>query len=226
MNNTAEQPIKEMLSEVEVSAHAVTLAVLIKEGRRKTLFIMSLFAVLCVSMLGNLAQFNYLPQSVILSETEDGRIRPLPTLDNPIFTDAHVMNWAATKLESMYDLPFTKVSTYSSKLRQFMLPNAAAQFLEGLQGVGIIDKIIEERSIMRGVRKGPPAIIQTMTKKGRYIWSLEMPMTIIFEGAGGRGKQETQNLVIRAFVGREHLMKAKDGLVIGAVEIYAGSELP
>jgi hypothetical protein len=176
-------------------------------------------------MAGNLIQFNYLPPSVILSETEDGRIRPLPTIDNPIFTNAHVINWTGNKLEEIYDLPFTKISTYPSKLQQFMLPKAVEQFIDGLQKAGIIDKIIDERNIMRGVRRGPPAVTQTLTKKGRFIWTLEMPISVIFEGAGGKATQETQELVIRAFVGREHLLKSKDGLIIGAIEVYAGSKL-
>lgn len=225
MSDHTETPLDEFLAETQMPVYAVTLATLIAEGRRKTLFIVGLFALLSISMGGNLVQFNYLPQSVILSETEDGRIRPLPTMDNPIFTHAHVINWTANKLEAIYDLPFTKVSTYPSKLRQFMMPKAVEQFIDGLQKAGIIDKIINERSIMRGVRKGPPAVTQTMTKNGRFIWTLEMPISIIFEGAGGTAAQETQELVIRAFVGREHLLKAKDGLIIGAIEIYADSQL-
>jgi len=225
LNNTTKTPVSDMLEKTEMPIYAVTLATLITEGRRKTLFIMALLALLGISMGGNIIQFNYLPQSVILSETEDGRIRPLPTIDNPIFTNAHVINWTASKLEAIYDLPFTKISVYPSKLHQFMMPNAVEQFIDGLQKAGIIDKIIDERSVMRGVRKGPPAVTQTMMKDGRFVWTLEMPISVIFEGAGGQGAQEKQELVIRVFVGREHLLKAKDGLIIGAIEVYAGSKL-
>ena len=224
MSDNTKTPVSELLK-TELPTYAVTLATLITEGRRKTLFIIGLFVLLGTSMAGNLIQFNYLPPSVILSETEDGRIRPLPTIDNPIFTNAHVINWTGNKLEEIYDLPFTKISTYPSKLQQFMLPKAVEQFIDGLQKAGIIDKIIDERNIMRGVRRGPPAVTQTLTKKGRFIWTLEMPISVIFEGAGGKATQETQELVIRAFVGREHLLKSKDGLIIGAIEVYAGSKL-
>lgn len=200
----------------------IALGESLKEGRSKARVIWFLMLLLGVSISGNVIQFQYLPASKVVSETADGRIRPLPTIDEPIFTNQQVMNWSAQKFESLYDIPFTEVSSYPGRIRNFMLPKSANQFVQGLRDAGIIDKITKERRILRGVRTAPPTITNSFIKKGRYIWVVEMPLSAVFEGAGGVSDRVVQNVVLRGFIGREHLMRSEDGLVIGSIEVYPG----
>ena len=201
---------------------AISLGESLKEGRNKSKLIWALLVVLGISIAGNVVQFQYLPPTIVVSETEDGRIRPLPTIDQPIFTNQYVMTWAANMFESLYDIPFTEVSAYPGRIRNFMLPKSADQFVQGLRDAGIIDKVTQERRILRGVRTAPPTVTNSFLKNGRYIWVVEMPLSAVFEGAGGVSDRVVQNIVIRGYVGREHLMRSKDGLVIGSIEVYPG----
>lgn len=200
----------------------VALGESLKEGRSKTRLIWFLLFLLAASIVGNIVQFQYLPATKVVSETADGRIRPLPTIDEPIFTNQQVMNWSAQKFESLYDIPFTEVSSYPGRVRNFMLPKSANQFVQGLRDAGIIDKVTKERRILRGVRTAPPTITNSFVKNGRYIWVVEMPLSAVFEGAGGVSDRVVQNVVLRGFIGREHLMRSDDGLVIGSIEVYPG----
>lgn len=201
---------------------AVALGEAVKENRRKSVMNFALLLLLGLSVVGNVIQFQYLPPTLVVSETEDGRIRPLPVISEPLFSDQHVMNWAASKFESLYDIPFTEVSSYTGRIREFMLPKSASQFVKGMREAGIIDKVVKERLILRGIRMAPPNITNSMIKKGRYVWVVEMPVSAIFEGAGGKSQRVVQNVVLRGYVGREHLLKSKDGLVIGSIEVYPG----
>lgn len=201
---------------------AIALTDAVGESRRKTQFMWGLLVCLGLSILGNVFQFQYLPATKVVSETADGRIRPLPTIDEPIFTDQQVMNWAATKIETLYDINFTEVSEYPGKIRTFMLPKAADDFVAGLRSAGIIDKVISERLILRGVRSAPPTITSSFLDNGRFIWVIEMPMTAIYEGSGGNTNKSMEPLAVRVYVGREHLMRSEDGLVFGSVNIFPG----
>ena len=201
---------------------AVALGQSIKEGRVKSIIIFALFVVLVVSIVGNYVQFNYLPQTKVVTQTVDGRILPIPTLDEPVLSDARVLNWSAEKFEKLYDMDFTDISSLPSRLSLFMLPGAKDQFIQGIRDAGIIDKVISERLVAKAIRTAPPSLTNSYIKKGRYIWVIEMPMSIIFEGTGGSSGREVQNIVVRGRVGREHIMKSDDGVVIGSVEIWPG----
>ncbi len=194
----------------------------IKESRTKSVMCWVLIGLLGLSITLNLSQFQYIPPASVVSETADGRIRPLPTMDEPIFSDQHVMNWAAEKFESLYDLPFTEISTYPGRIRTFMLPKSAKEFVKGLREAGIIDKVSKERLVLRGIRTAPPTIVDSFIDNGRFIWVIEMPLSAVFEGAGGKTNRLVQNVILRGFIGREHLMRAEDGLVVGAIEVYPG----
>lgn len=197
----------------------VALPALVRESRQKSLWMVGLFIALSVSIVGNIVQFQYLPPTKVVSETPDGRIRPLPTIDEPIFTNEHVLNWAASKAEAAYDIPFTEINTYPGRIRDFMLEDTANQFIAALTKAGILDKVASERLILRGVRTAPPTLTDTKIVNGRYVWTIEIPLATIYEGAKGR---EIENVVLRMFVGREHLMRAEDGLVIGSINVFPG----
>ena len=202
--------------------YSIALGEAIRASRTKGAMNWVLLAILTLAVVGNVIQFQYLPTTKVVSETSDGRIRPLPTMDEPVFSDQHVMNWAATKFESLYDLPFTEVSSYSGRIRNFMLPKSTNQFVQGLRDAGIIDKVLKERRVLRGIRTAPPTILNSFVKNGRYIWVVEMPVSAIFEGASGASDRVVQKVVLRGFIGREHLMRSDDGLVIGSIEVYPG----
>lgn len=196
----------------------VCLDAVLRESRGKSKIIFFLLLVLAISIGGNIIQFQYTPPTKVVSETVDGRIRPIPTMDDPIFTDAQVMNWAAARFEDMYDIPFTKISQHPGKLRTFMLSKSADQLWKGFQDAGLIDKIMKGNYVMRGIRSNAPTITASGVQNDRFVWVIEMPMNLIFEGP----RRDIEKVIVRAHVGRENLHRSADGLVIGSVEIYPG----
>jgi hypothetical protein len=200
--------------------YAKALDTLIDENRKKGRMIFLLLFIAGGSIALNTVQFNYLPATKVVSETADGRIRPLPSLDEPIFSDTHIQNWAAEHIEKAYDLPFTELTKYQTALQKFMMKNTASDFENGLRAAGILDKIRDERRIMKGIRTGLPIITSKGEKNGRYLWVVQMPLTYTFEGASGT--PDVEKVIVKMWVGRAHLMQFEKGLVFGTIEVYPG----
>lgn len=67
-------------------------AVAREELTRKHRLIVVLVVLLTACVIGNIVQYQFRPEPKVISETVDGRIRELPTLDQPLMTTPEVIS--------------------------------------------------------------------------------------------------------------------------------------
>ena len=70
----------------------------------KNRIIFGLFVVLGCSITANFAQYKYQPEPKLLAETTDGRIRKLPLLNDPMYSQKEILAWSQKCVESAYRL--------------------------------------------------------------------------------------------------------------------------
>lgn len=183
-------------------------------SRRKSKIILLMALALVVMAFANMALFAVQPEKAVVAMTTDGRVLPLPTLDEPFHTSERVLSWAAEHIENTYSMTFADLESYPSKL-SYMTPQVKDQFIEALNRSGIIDKVANERRLLRAVRKESPSLQKEGVHKGRYVWSIQMPVQLNFEGANNIDRS---TLIVSVVVGRAPLTEQKDGLVIGKID--------
>lgn len=183
-------------------------------SRRKSKIILLMALALVVMAFANMALFAVQPEKAVVAMTTDGRVLPLPTLDEPFHTSERVLSWAAEHIENTYSMTFADLESYPSKL-SYMTPQVKDQFIEALNRSGIIDKVANERRLFRAVRKESPSLQKEGVHNGRYVWSIQMPVQLNFEGANNIDRS---TLVVSVVVGRAPLTEQEDGLVIGKID--------
>lgn len=183
-------------------------------SRRKTKIILLMALALVVMAFANMALFAVKPEKAVVAMTTDGRVLPLPTMDEPFHTSERVLSWAADRIEETYSMTFADLESYPSKL-SFMTPEVKSQFIESLNRSGIIDKVANERRLLRAVRKESPSLQKEGVHKGRYVWSIQMPVQLNFEGANNIDRS---SLIVSVVVGRAPLTEQENGLVIGKID--------
>lgn len=72
----------------------------------KNRIIAGLFTILAVSIVGNIVQFNYQPETKVVGETPDGRFRPIPLLTDPLYDHKQIMEWSSKCVQSIYRLSY------------------------------------------------------------------------------------------------------------------------
>lgn len=183
-------------------------------NRRKSKIILIMALALVVMAFANMALFAVKPEKAVVAMTTDGRVLPLPTLDEPFHTTERVLSWAANRIEETYSMSFADLEEYPGKL-SFMTPQVKAQFIEALNRSGIIDKVANERRVLRAVRKESPSLQKEGVHKGRYVWSIQMPVQLNFEGANNIDRS---SFIVSIVVGRTTLTDQESGLVIGKID--------
>lgn len=159
------------------------------------------------------------PAPGVVAMTADMRVLPLPVLDEPFHNTERVLAWAAECLERAYSMSFSDLKEHPSRLT-CMQQNVRRDFIEQLNRSGIIDKVDSERRVLRAVRGGAPSLQREGVSNGRYLWSIQMPLQLSFEG---HQNTERSSIVVTALVGRVDLHEAPDsGLMLGKVDWVRG----
>lgn len=184
------------------------------EGRSKTRIILVMAVTMGVLILALIWAFSLRPTTEVLAMTADGRVMPLPTLNEPFHSTERVLSWTAERIEQSYSMSFADMEGYPSKL-SFMTPQVRRDFIDAINRAGIVDKVTAERRLLRAVRRESPSLQREGTDGGRYLWSIQMPLQLNFEGATNTDRS---TLIVTVVVGRAPLTDYPDGLAIGKID--------
>lgn len=213
---TEKQPEENSMSD----ALDVAVVELCGELRKKNRHIwMQYLAITTLTILAVL-QFQYLPPERVVSMDTQGRIFPLPTLDNPLVPQNQWLRWTEEKAEALFDIPFTELATFQNKLT-FMTKESRDNWVNALRQAGYLKKIEQERSILRAVRLNRAALYNEwlISKDNRLVRQYVVPMQLIFESPKGKDYYE---VILTINVAREHLALSEEGWVMGTVDVKPG----
>src|SRR5690554_3557455 len=119
-----------------------------QQARTKTKIILVLMAVLCLSLVWNSIQSATRPEPKLLAVTNDGRVQPLPLLDEPIDNRATIVDWARRNLPKLYDFNYANYQSALNQNLDFMGQRTNDSFINILNNSGILPKVLDEFLIM------------------------------------------------------------------------------
>jgi hypothetical protein len=166
--------------------------------------------VLIVMLLGwNIIQYTHQPDTKVVSETTDGRIRPLPLLDEPLYSQKEILSWATKCVESIYRLSYVDWQT-SINNNTFCLADASrAGFADSIKKVGLLQYLTKEnQGNIYATTLTPEMRKYQKNENGYYEWVVSVPYTVRIDGR----QHGTMDLLMTMKVRRVGLSWREDGL--------------
>jgi hypothetical protein len=126
-----------------------------------------------------------------------GEIVPLYAYSEPVLTDSYIRSWATMASRSVLNLSF---NNYEAELQQasvYFLPEAFDKLKTVLLTKGYLKALTASKLIMRSYVNGQVVIVWQGMESGQFIWKVQLPITIQYEGASGEAtKRLIANLTI------------------------------
>ena len=173
---------------------------------------------LCIfSLAWNSVQNWTRPEPKLLAMTTDGRIQPLPLLDEPLDNRQTLVDWTRRNIPDLYEFNY---ANYRGKLNEnltFMQPRTLQSFQKMLNDSGILPRVREDFLILRANISNEPLLVSEKVYDGVRVWLMEIPMNLIYDSGevqNSRRQRVTQRIVFRAWIARANPMEYDGGLML------------
>lgn len=194
-----------------------------EELRRKNRYMVGLMACLALSLAFNVVLYNKVPEPKLLGETTDGRIRELPLLNAPMYSDAEILAWAEKCITTIYDLSYNDWEKHVQNETGCLSDSARSGFVGSLRQVGVLDYLTREK---QGIAYATPqgAVLRKgwIAPQGYWQWVVEVPYRLTIEGKQ-RGSIE---LVMMMQIRRVSLTWRESGLWVANYKVTPKGNRP
>ena len=115
---------------------------------------------------------------------EDGGIIPIVPVDVPYLTDGQVTNFAVEAITRSMTISFVNWrQDLASASEFFERPNGWNNFLEAMEGSGMLEFIRNRRLISSVVANGAVIVKSGPDASGRYAWVVQVPLKITYQSS-------------------------------------------
>lgn len=199
------------------------VGVLIKQGleaaeerRAKNRQIFFLGLALVMSLAWNAVQSYTRPEPKLLGETPDGRIRPLPLLNDPIFTDKEIRVWAERCVAQVYKLSYVDWQTSIRNNTSCLSDKSRADFASSLGKIGVFKYLNPELQGTLYAVPGESVVRKSwLGPEGYNQWIVDVPYRIAVDGRQ-RGSLE---VVMTMRIRRVSLTWREDGIWVDEYQV-------
>ncbi len=160
------------------------------------------------------------PQPQYFATTADGRIIPLIPISEPYVTHEILLEWASKAVIRAYTLDYVH---WREQLNQMRPDFTDAGFLNhrgALESAGTLEAVTQRRLVSAVVTSAPPIIINQGVLADRYVWKLEIPIAIAYEGASKTSAP--QRLIAEVLVVRVPTNQLARGIAIHQLITHVG----
>jgi len=159
--------------------------------------------------------FSRVPEPRYFVAREDGGIIPLVAVDKPYLTDGAVTNYAVEAITRALTINFvTWRQDLAEASEYFDRPAGWNNFLEAIEGSGVLDFVRNRRLISSVVANGAVIISAGPNAEGAYAWVVQVPLTITYQSSS---ESNTENRLAEIEITRLPTWKTSRGVGITRV---------
>ncbi len=191
-------------------------------SRLKGRMILGLTLLLVAMVIWNAVLSATRPEPKLLGMTNDGRVQELPLLDAPLDSQQVLFDWVRRNIPSLYDFNYANYQSQVGKARDFTQQVTLESFMDDLESSGILSKVTNEFLILRANIVNNPVVTGESTIKGRRLWVVEVPMTLVYDSGdvqNGQRRQINQPILFTAWIVRANVLEYDGGLMLAKYEI-------
>lgn len=165
--------------------------------------------------------FTSKPEPRYFATREDGGIIPLIAVDKPFLQDGQVTNFAVEAVTAAMTMDFANWrQDLSAANKYFQRPDGWENFLTALENAKILDFIRERNLISTAVANGATIVGSGVDARGRYSWTVQIPMTVTYQSAN---EQSREQYLAEVIVSRIPTWESSDAVGITRITMRPGS---
>lgn len=160
------------------------------------------------------------PEPRYFATRAEGGILPLTPISEPILTANEVTNFATKAVTRSLTIDFANYRTsLADSQKYFDQPEGWENFLRALETSSMLKFIIQRRLVSNAVAKGASIINTGLDERGRYSWTVQVPLTMTYQSAS---ESSTSELLAEIVVSRVPTHVAADAVAITRIVVQSG----
>jgi Type-IV b secretion system, inner-membrane complex component len=128
-----------------------------------------------------------------------GEIIPIYAYSEPVLTDSYIRSWATIASRSVLNLTFNNYKAELTSASVYFQPEAFKALNDALLANGYLKSITSSKLIMRSYVNGPVVIVWQGMEDGQFVWRVQLPITIGYEGASATA---TKSIIAQLVIAR------------------------
>ncbi|HDZ51501.1 hypothetical protein LCGC14_0112300 [marine sediment metagenome] len=137
------------------------------------------------------------PEPRYFATREDGGIIPLVAVSSPFLNNGQVTNFAVEAVTRALTMDFKNWREDLAQASEyFQRPEGWNNFLTAIDSSGTLDFVRNKRLISNAVANGATIIDDGVDARGRYSWTVQIPLKVTFESANERSVEDMMAEVI------------------------------
>ncbi|MDE0254115.1 MAG: type IVB secretion system apparatus protein IcmL/DotI [Rhodospirillaceae bacterium] len=134
------------------------------------------------------------PEPRYFATRTSGELVQLVPLGEPHLADSQVVNFAVDAITRAFSIDFANYRRELSDINPFFTEAGYRAFLAELDRSGTLDLIRGRRMTSAAVANGGVVVAKGLAGSGRYVWRIEIPLTVTYQSASERQVQKTTYL--------------------------------
>lgn len=164
--------------------------------------------------------FTSKPEPRYFATREDGGIIPLIAVNQPFLQDGQVTNFAVEAVTTAMTMDFANWrQDLAASSRYFQRPDGYENFLLALESAKILDFIRDRNLVSTAIANSAVIVGRGVDARGRYSWTLQIPMRVTYQSANS---QTTQELFAEVVVSRVPTWESPSAIGITRITMRTG----
>lgn len=164
--------------------------------------------------------FTSQPEPRYFATREDGGIIPLVAVNQPFLQDGQVTNFAVEAVTTSMTMDFANWrQDLAAASVYFQRPEGYQNFLSALEDAKILDFVRERNLVSTAIANGAVITERGVDARGRYSWTLQIPLRVTYQSANER---TTQDLLAEVVVSRVPTWESPSAIGITRITMRTG----
>lgn len=133
------------------------------------------------------------------------------TLSTSDRLDEAVVNWASTKVKSIFSYNWVDYKEITDQAKMYFTPQGYSHYLKSLKDSGSTASIINKKLILQVKINGSAKILKEGVYQDKYSWQVEIPVIFTYYGVS---ETISKRVTVVLLVSRASKVDFEDGLAI------------
>lgn len=121
------------------------------------------------------------PENRYFATTEDGRLIPMVSLNQPNLSNPALMSWTAQAATEVMTFGFNDYRRRLQESSRFFTRRGWESFTAALQQARILESIEANSQVVTAAPRGAPVLQQEGVVSGQYQWIVQIPMILSYQ---------------------------------------------
>ena len=181
-----------------------------------------LLVFVCLSVLAVILTFTLTvitltqPKAKNYAALSTGEITPIYAYSEPVLTDSYIRSWATLASRSVLNLSFNNYKSELQKASIYFEPAAFQLLSKTLVEKGYVKALTQAKLLMRSYVNGQVVIIWQGKENGQFVWKVQLPISVRYEGASG---EVVKSMIVNMVIARVPTADNPRAILIKSISI-------